>query len=595
MLFVLFPLLQAHAWAPVAIAKPLVLSANSQCQAAPDASEFDNGSYDPDGGAIISRFVTPPGPYELGETLVTYTVVKNDGRSGSTNTTVTVLDLTPPSILTLPLDIAVTLPLGQPTVVVNYPAAVFAQPVTFTFLENGNGNLGPNSIFNEGGYFLTVCASSNQNLWAKTDGSVAETGLGIVSDAAHEITASTYVQIDTHTVGFTLVGFTLKSLSAGDQPGEIARIYGSNALGVLGVQLPPDVQTDGLFNISGYLGIYRYINVTVSAGGVLLHTASGYAPSISDSGAIIILPDNCSTAGVSYTPPSGTAFGVGTNIVICRVFDGAGNTNQIPFNVVVHPNGGGGGNQSPVAIAHPVITAADANCQAEVTADQVDNHSFDPDGTIVSRIIQPSGPFPVGSTPVTLTVVDNQGASSSAATTVTTLDLTPPTILTPPTDIAVTVVLGQQSVVVNYPTLTISDSCSTPGVNYTPPSGTAFGLGTNTVICRVFDAAGNSYSTTFRVFVKSPACDTIPGLIRRVQAIPLTGRFNSGRQSSTVKKLELTQRNVAQGKPTSADYRLRGFILSCEIYRRLAVLDYKTATELIDCATDIKSHLYDDF
>lgn len=419
---------------PVALAKRLVVTADSQCQADPPAAQFDNGSFDPD-GIIVSRFVTPPGPYPLGETLVTYTVVDNRGAFSSVSTSVLVKDTTGPSV--------------------NFP------PYVLVFVPPGQSS---------------------------------------------------------------------------------------------GAAIFPE-------------------------------------PEVSDS---------CSgVASVSFAPPSGALFPLGVTPAALIVVDGMGNTNQISFNVVVLPNAGGGGsNLPPVAIAHAVTNAADANCEAVVTADQVDNHSFDPDGTIVNRIVEPAGPFPVGSvTPVTLTVVDNQGAASSVATTVTVLNRTPPAFLTPLLDITVTPAPGQKSVVVNYPTLSVTDTCSavsSVGVSYTPPSGTVFGFGTNTATCTVFDGAGNTNTTTFRVIVKAfdvSVCATIPGLIQQVQAIPLTAHFNSGRQSSMVQKLDQAQLDVTLNKLTSATALLDGFISSCSIYQNLGVLDFATASELISCATNIQTHL----
>jgi len=424
---------------PVALAKALVVSADSQCQANPTAAQFDNGSYDPN-GVIVSRSVTPPGPYPIGETAVTYTVFDNHGAFSSVATSVTVQDIAGPSV-------------------------------------------------------------SN---------------------------------------------------------------FASNFL----VFIAPD-QSSG--------------------------TAIFPEPAVSDGCAGV--------ASVSFAPPSGSVFPLGVTPAELIVVDGVGNTYPISFNVVVLPNSGdgggsGGSNLPPVAIAHAVTNAADVNCEAVVTAAQVDNHSFSPTGIIVSRSVQPTGPFPVGSTtPVTLTVVDDTGASNSAVTTVTVLDLTPPTILTLPTDIAATPALGQQSVVVNYPALSVTDVCSSVavGVSCTPPSGTAFGMGTNTVTCAVFGGTSNTNSTTFRVivtaFAVSTACNTIPGLIQQLQAIPLTRTFNAGRQSSMVAKLNQAQLDITQNQLTSAKNVLGGFITTCSTYQSLGVLDSGTASALIICATNIQNLL----
>ena len=79
---------------PVAICQDATLSAGSNCTA---DGFVDSGSFDPDGEPItLSQF--PPGPYGLGETLVTLTA--DDGESTDSCTAkVTVEDSSAPSIL----------------------------------------------------------------------------------------------------------------------------------------------------------------------------------------------------------------------------------------------------------------------------------------------------------------------------------------------------------------------------------------------------------------------------------------------------------------------------------------------------------------
>ena len=74
-------------------------------------------------------------------------------------------------------------------------------------------------------------------------------------------------------------------------------------------------------------------------------------------------------------------------------------------------------NHVPVAQAHDVTAVADADHTASAS---VDNGSYDPDpGDIITVTQAPAGPYPVGATPVVLTVVDSQGATAQANATVT--------------------------------------------------------------------------------------------------------------------------------------------------------------------------------
>ena len=157
-------------------------------------------------------------------------------------------------------------------------------------------------------------------------------------------------------------------------------------------------------------------------------------------------------------------------------------------------------NVSPVAVCQDVTNAANSSCQANVSATQVDHGSFDPDGSIVGRTLNPPGPYALGVTPVTLTVVDDRGGSNSCGAAITVIDQTPPTI-TCPSNITTNVPFGQSTVVVNYPALTVGDNCSVASTTNTPPSGSSFAVGTNLVTCTATDGAGNTNSCNFNVIV----------------------------------------------------------------------------------------------
>ncbi|NOK33590.1 hypothetical protein HMI49_10310 [Corallococcus exercitus] len=87
----------------------------------------------------------------------------------------------------------------------------------------------------------------------------------------------------------------------------------------------------------------------------------------------------------------------------------------------------GGGclvNQAPVALCQNVTVTADASCGASAS---IDNGSYDPDGfpQPLSLMYSPAGAYPVGTTPVTLTVSDGMDSATCSAT-VTVVDATAP-------------------------------------------------------------------------------------------------------------------------------------------------------------------------
>ncbi|MGE0133479.1 MAG: hypothetical protein AB7U82_35835, partial [Blastocatellales bacterium] len=79
---------------PVAMCQNLIISAGADCTA---NASINNGSFDPDGDALTIA-QSPPGPYPLGDTLVTLTVTDSKGASSQCVATVTVVDNTAPAI-----------------------------------------------------------------------------------------------------------------------------------------------------------------------------------------------------------------------------------------------------------------------------------------------------------------------------------------------------------------------------------------------------------------------------------------------------------------------------------------------------------------
>lgn len=153
-------------------------------------------------------------------------------------------------------------------------------------------------------------------------------------------------------------------------------------------------------------------------------------------------------------------------------------------------------NRPPDAICQDVTVNTDPGiCTA---AASVNNGSFDPDGDPITLVQAPPAPYNKGTTNVTLTVTDNQGASDSCTATVTVLDREPPALTCPaPQTVECT---GSGSAVATY-SATATDNCGFASTSCVPPSGSSFPLGTTAVTCSAVDDSKNSSSCSSSVTV----------------------------------------------------------------------------------------------
>jgi hypothetical protein len=157
--------------------------------------------------------------------------------------------------------------------------AVQSDAVTINFLENGsNKDLGPTSVFTDGGFSITASAfltsGLTTNLYAKNLGNIGgsnEMGLGTTADPTgdHEITTSDFIQLSLPTTPLSV--FRLVLLTS-VQSGESAKIYFTNTPGTLfGAHLIGTVSNaDGSITIPGNPQS-GYIDITAFSKNVLLN------------------------------------------------------------------------------------------------------------------------------------------------------------------------------------------------------------------------------------------------------------------------------------------------------------------------------------
>jgi chitodextrinase len=191
---------------------------------------------------------------------------------------------------------------------------------------------------------------------------------------------------------------------------------------------------------------------------------------------------------VTFTPPSGSVFPLGSTPVTATAQDLIGNVTTVTFDVTV------------VDTTPPVVTVpADLVVEASATGGARVAFAVRADDLVagevgVSLSHDSGGFFPLGTTTVTATATDDFDNVATRSFTITVVDTTPPVLVLPPN---VTIRTCQQP---NIGQATASDVASAVSIMNDAP--VVFTLGETIVTWRATDAAGNVATGVQRVTVE---------------------------------------------------------------------------------------------
>ncbi|MCF8459885.1 MAG: HYR domain-containing protein [Flavobacteriales bacterium] len=213
--------------------------------------------------------------------------------------------------------------------------------------------------------------------------------------------------------------------------------------------------------------------------------------------------DNCAIDTMYVTPNDFSCSGVGVNPVVLTVIDVNGNVSSCNASVTVVDT------ISPVAICQDIVVQVNADGETTIDAEEVDNGSSDACG-ITGFVVDLSN-FDcsnVGANTVVLTVEDNNGNTSTCTATVTIEDNINP--IANCTDL--TVILdgnGMVSILANELNDNSTDNCAIDTIFASQIDFSCADLGSNIITVTVVDVNGNSANCSSELTV----LDTISPVI----------------------------------------------------------------------------------
>ena len=235
-----------------------------------------------------------------------------------------------------------------------------------------------------------------------------------------------------------------------------------------------------------------------------------------------VASDNCALLSYSSTHNSGEFFPVGATTVIFTATDTVGHSTSTQFEIVVSDNQAPSITQMPQDV---VINSQLGICGSghawdlPLSSDNCPDHVF-------SGSHLPGDEFPVGTSTVSYTAIDQAGNVTSEAFSITVVDIENPEIIGLPQNIDVSTDPDQCNALISWIEPTSTDNCTMVSFTSTHSSESVFETGTTIVTYTAEDSAGHVTTGSFEVAVtdtQSPAYSSFPGNVLLENALGSCG------------------------------------------------------------------------
>jgi hypothetical protein len=479
---------------PTAICQNVTVNAGASCTSAVAAGAVNNGSTDPENGALTFA-LSPAGPYALGATAVVLTATDNGGLNSSCTATITVADNTAPAVTCKNASVSLN-------------AAGSGSIVTTAVYQSGSDNCGTvNQVSVSPNTFTCTNLGTNTVVLQVNDGhgnTASCTATVTVADDTAPTVVCKNATVNLDAGGSAVIGTGAVFQSGSDNCGTVNQVAVSPnnfSCANLGTNTVTLQVNDGHGNSASCTATVTVNDITAPS-----VTCKSAAVTLSAAGAGAITmasvyqsgSDNCGSVNqVSVSPNAFTCANLGTNTVTLTVNDAHGNTASCSATVTVSDN------TAPAVACQNASVSLDAAGTATVAMGAVFQSGSDNCGTVNQISVSPNtfGCANLGTNTITLTVNDGHGNTATCTATVTVVDNSAPSVSCKNATVNLNAA-GTGSVTTADVLLANSDNCGAGSqLSLSPGAFSCASLGANTVTLTASDGQGNTASCSAIVTV----------------------------------------------------------------------------------------------